>query len=102
MLQAELLSQQLAVSWAMFLFCVQHTYEEVYRVPKAEYNRTAAGLCGASYLPIPWWWRWATVGVEYHHLHHLNARVPCYKLQVCHLLSPTACITAAVWHQQSG
>jgi omega-6 fatty acid desaturase (delta-12 desaturase) len=81
-LQFELLSQQIALSYAMFLYSVEHTYEGVYRVPQAEFNRTAAGLLGSSYLSVPWWWRWATAGVEYHHFHHLNARVPCYRMRV--------------------
>lgn len=73
---------QCALSYAMFLYCVEHTFEGVYRVPKAEFSRTAAGLLGSSYLPMPWWWQWAACGVEYHHFHHLNARVPCYRMKV--------------------
>jgi len=82
LLQPELLAQQFAMSYAMFLYSVEHIFEGAYRVPKAEYNRTAACLLGSSYLSVPWWWRWATLGIEYHHLHHLNARVPCYRLKV--------------------
>lgn len=54
----------------------------MFRVPKAEFNRTAAGLLGSSYLSMPWWWHWATIGVEYHHFHHQNARLPCYRMRV--------------------
>jgi len=85
---AELFSQQIALSYAMFLYCVEHTYEGVYRVPKAEFNRTAAGLLGSSYLSVPWWWRWATIGVEYHHFHHLNPRLPCYRMKECEMSAP--------------
>lgn len=81
-LQAELLAQQCAMSYAMFLYVVQHAFEGVYRVPRAQYNRAAAALLGSSYLSVPRWWAWATLGVEYHHIHHLNARVPCYRLKV--------------------
>jgi hypothetical protein len=81
-MQAELLAQQLALSYAMFLFCVQHTFEGVYRVPRAEYDRAEAVLLGSSYLSMPWWWCWVTVGVEYHCFHHQNVQVPCYRLQV--------------------
>ena len=80
--QAELIVHQCALSYAMFLFCVEHTFEGVYRVPRAEYDRTAAGLLGSSYLPMPWWWSFFTLGVEYHHIHHHNAKVPCYRLKV--------------------
>jgi fatty acid desaturase len=91
LLQFEFLAQQIALSYAMFLYCVEHTYEGVYRVPKAEYNRTAAGLLGSSVLSIPWWWRWAAAGVEYHHFHHLNARLPCYRMRVS-LALPCVCL----------
>jgi omega-6 fatty acid desaturase (delta-12 desaturase) len=85
---AELLAQQCALTYAMFLYCVEHTYEGVYRVPKAEFNRTAAGLLGSSYLSMPWWWQWATIGVEYHHFHHQNARLPCYRMRECEAAAP--------------
>jgi len=80
--QAELIVQQCALSYAMFLVCVEHTFEGVYRVPEAEFNRTAASLLGSSYLPMPWWWQWVTMGVEYHHFHHVNPRMPCYRMKV--------------------
>jgi len=80
--QAELIVHQCALSYAMFLTCVEHTFEGVYRVPKTELNRTAASLLGSSYLPMPWWWQWVTIGMEYHHFHHVNPRVPCYRMKV--------------------
>lgn len=51
-------------------------------VPRAEHNRTVAALEGSSHLMAPWWWRWVLVGVETHHIHHVNARVPGYRMQV--------------------
>jgi len=87
-LLAELFVHQCALSYAMFLYCVEHTFEGVYRVPKAEFSRTAAGLLGSSYLPMPCWWQWAACGVEYHHFHHLNARVPCYRMKECEESAP--------------
>jgi omega-6 fatty acid desaturase (delta-12 desaturase) len=69
----------------MFLFHIQHVWPHrgVYRAPKELHNRAAAGLLGSSYLSVPWWFSWATMGIEYHHIHHCNARVPGYRLQVC-------------------
>jgi len=89
---AELLAQQCALSYAMFLFVVQHTFEGVYRVPRAEHNRTVSALSGSSFLSMPWWWSWATLGIEYHHIHHINTRVPCYRLKACQDALP-----ASVW-----
>ena len=42
------------------------------------------GLKGASYIKVPWFFRFFTFGIEYHHIHHLNARIPGYYLQECH------------------
>jgi len=81
-MQTEFCAAYLATMYAMFLFTVQHVFEGVYRVPRAEYNRAAANLIGASYLPVPWWWEWATCGVEFHHIHHMNPRVPCFRMKV--------------------
>ena len=38
------------------------------------------GLKGASYIKVPWFFRFFTFGIEYHHIHHLNARIPGYYL----------------------
>ena len=35
-------------------------------------------------LQIPWFLKWATFGIEYHHIHHLTPRIPSYNLQRCH------------------
>lgn len=43
-----------------------------------------ACLQGCSKLEIPWCLKWVTLGIEYHHIHHLSTRVPCYELQRCH------------------
>jgi omega-6 fatty acid desaturase (delta-12 desaturase) len=74
-----------ALSFGMFMVHVQHVrpYKGVYMAPKKDHNRLAAELMGSTYLSVPWWFSWATMGIEYHHIHHANARVPCYRLKVC-------------------
>lgn len=32
--------------------------------------------------------QWATGAIEYHHIHHLNAKVPLYRLRECHENAP--------------
>lgn len=71
-----------AWSFAMWYFHTQHVFEGVYRVPKSQYNRTAAALLGSAVMPIPWFWRWVTVGSEYHQMHHANAKIPCHRMKV--------------------
>lgn len=80
--QAELMGAWIATGCAMFLYSVEHAYEGVYLVPRSHHNRTVAAVAGSSCLSMAWWFKWATFGVEYHHIHHLNARVPGYRLQV--------------------
>lgn len=38
--------------------------------------------------PLSLWHRFFSVGIEYHHIHHLNAHVPCYNLRACHESAP--------------
>jgi len=87
--QAELAAMQVAASYAFFLFQAQHVFVGAYRTSKVHHDRGTAALQGSSYLSMPGWWEWATLGVEYHHIHHLNVRVPCYRLKACHHAAPT-------------
>lgn len=41
-------------------------------------------LMGSSMIQVPNYLKWATLGIEYHHIHHLNPQVPCYNLKDCH------------------
>lgn len=43
-----------------------------------------AQLHGASMQTVPWFLKWATLGIEYHHIHHITPRIPSYNLQKCH------------------
>jgi len=65
------------------LFHLQHHVNPGYW--KADgHDHEDACLQGSSYLLVPWCLKWVTLGVEYHHIHHLCVRVPCYELQRCH------------------
>jgi omega-6 fatty acid desaturase (delta-12 desaturase) len=43
-----------------------------------------AGLLGSSFIQIPRPLKWFSGGIEYHHLHHMNSRIPLYELQNYH------------------
>ena len=60
----------------ILLFHWQHVYDP-------------ASILGSSMLEIPMALRWITVGIEYHHIHHLRIRMPGYKLQECHEQAPS-------------
>jgi len=66
------------------LFHWQHEVNKGYWVEDKYYEYKDAQFLGSTYLLVPWYLKWATLGIEYHHIHHLSTRVPCYKLQTCH------------------
>jgi len=44
----------------------------------------AAAQSGSTLILVPAFLRFATLGIEYHHIHHNTPSVPCYKLAQCH------------------
>ncbi len=51
---------------------------------KSTYCHFKAGYFASSMVHIPWFLKHFTVGVEYHCIHHLNHKVPGYKLEECY------------------
>ena len=37
-----------------------------------------------SMLKVPWFLEWVTLGIQYHHIHHMTPRIPSYNLKTCH------------------
>ena len=73
----------------ILLFHAQHVYEGGYVVlDNKEWDRIAASIQGSSYLHLHPALKWFTMGIEYHHIHHLFILVPGYKLQQCHEEAP--------------
>lgn len=71
----------------VMLFHLQHHVNQGYwkhyeKKDTLSYDR--AQLHGASMLCIPKFLKWATFGIEYHHIHHLTPRIPSYNLKKCH------------------
>ncbi|WP_288588754.1 fatty acid desaturase [uncultured Methylobacterium sp.] len=66
-----------------WLFYVQHQYEEtVWEGPESwDFHRAALG--GSSYYVLPRVLQWFTGNVGLHHVHHVNSRIPNYRLQEC-------------------
>jgi omega-6 fatty acid desaturase (delta-12 desaturase) len=71
----------LAGSIGVYLFYVQHQYEDTYWRYKEAWNYFAAGLEGASHLRMPKVLQWCTANIGLHHIHHVSARIPNYHLQ---------------------
>jgi omega-6 fatty acid desaturase (delta-12 desaturase) len=67
----------------VWLFYVQHQYEEVYWEREENWDVVRASLDGSSYYKLPKILQWFTGNIGLHHIHHLEARIPNYQLQEC-------------------
>jgi omega-6 fatty acid desaturase (delta-12 desaturase) len=74
----------LAGSIGIWLFYVQHQFEDAYWQSPGEWSYTEAALRGSSYLKLPKLLQFFTGNIGLHHIHHLNARIPNYNLQRAH------------------
>lgn len=73
---------------AVWLFYVQHQFDEAYWEREEAWDYKDATLKGSSFYNLPRWLHWATGNIGYHHLHHLNPKIPNYKLAACHYSDP--------------
>lgn len=67
----------------VWLFFVQHQFEEVYWSKNEEWDIVKAALEGSSFYKLPALLNWFTGSIGYHHIHHLNSRIPNYNLKKC-------------------
>ena len=72
----------------MWLFSVQHRFEEAQWARQGVWSHVQASLNGSSYLKLPRVLQWFTGNIGFHHVHHLAARIPNYRLQDCHDARP--------------
>jgi omega-6 fatty acid desaturase (delta-12 desaturase) len=77
-------SGSLAGGYGIVLFTVQHNFEHAYASADDGWCRDEAALHGTSFLILPRWLNWITADAAYHHVHHLCAGVPNYRLAACH------------------
>ena len=70
-----------ACSMGVWLFYVQHQYEETYWHRQKEWDFFDAALQGSSYLVLPRPLQWLTANIGLHHVHHLSSRIPNYRLE---------------------
>ena len=67
----------------LWLFYVQHQFEDAYWERGENWEFEKAGLQGSSFLDMPAWLHWFTGNIGYHHIHHLASRIPNYRLRDC-------------------
>ncbi|TXL70303.1 fatty acid desaturase [Vineibacter terrae] len=71
----------------VWLFSVQHRFEAAHWFVRDEWSVAGASLRGTSYLRLPAILQWFTGNIGFHHVHHLNPRIPNYRLAACHAAS---------------
>jgi omega-6 fatty acid desaturase (delta-12 desaturase) len=77
-----------AGSVGIWLFYVQHQFEDTYWQSTDDWSYADAALRGSSYLNLPKVLQFFTGNIGVHHVHHLSARVPNYNLQRAHDENP--------------
>jgi len=99
----------------VWLFYVQHQFEDTYWERQEEWDFHLAGIEGSSFYDLPAVAHWFTGNIGYHHVHHLSSKIPNYRLRRCmaevpdlqHVTRLTfreslACLKLTLWDEESG
>jgi acyl-lipid omega-6 desaturase (Delta-12 desaturase) len=70
----------IGASIGVWLFYVQHQFEETFWIQERGWNQHEAALHGSSHYDLPAILRWFTANIGVHHVHHLCSRIPYYRL----------------------
>jgi omega-6 fatty acid desaturase (delta-12 desaturase) len=68
----------------IMLFTVQHNFEDSYADNSDTWSLDQGAMTGTSFLVLPGWMNWFTANIGFHHVHHLSAAIPNYRLVACH------------------
>jgi acyl-lipid omega-6 desaturase (Delta-12 desaturase) len=104
----------MAASMGVWLFYVQHQFEETFWASPPDWSPHLAALQGSSYYDLPAPLRWLTANIGFHHLHHLSSKIPFYRLPTVlkewpelehvHRLTvreSAECVKLTLWDEQS-
>ncbi len=70
----------IASTIGVYLFYVQHQFEDTFWEEADQWSHQDAALYGSSYFDLPKVLSWVTANIGVHHIHHLYSRVPYYRL----------------------
>ncbi|WP_165611886.1 fatty acid desaturase family protein [Cognatiyoonia koreensis] len=109
------LAMTVTICVGVFMVYVGHNHEETYWASGPDVDFEEASLRGSSVIDLGWFYDFMTFNFAYHDLHHLNSRIPAYKLKQCHIdlsdhLEPTRltlievvkCIQWKLWDEEQG
>lgn len=77
-----------AGSAGVWLFYVQHQFEDAYWERGEDWDYTSAAMLGSSFYQLPRVLQWFSGNIGFHHIHHLSPRIPNYNLERCHRSDP--------------
>jgi len=102
----------LAASIGVWLFYVQHQFEDTFWAKDSSWTLHTAALHGSSHYDLPVIMRWFTANIGIHHVHHLCSRIPYYRLPSVlrdhpelrsagrlTLVQSLACVRLALWDE---
>jgi omega-6 fatty acid desaturase (delta-12 desaturase) len=105
----------LAGAAGIWLFYVQHQFENTYFVRQGEWNFHTAALEGSTFYDLPAVLAWFTANIGVHPVHHLASRIPCYRLPEAladhpelrdvgrlTLRESLRCFRLALWDEEAG
>ena len=101
-------------SIGIWLFYIQHQFDDVEWERQNKWDYKVSALSGSSFLKLPALLKWFTGNIGYHHVHHLSSRIPNYYLEKCHneneifrevkpikLFSTFRALTLGLWDEAS-
>jgi omega-6 fatty acid desaturase (delta-12 desaturase) len=63
-----------------YLFYAQHNFPGATFKKNADWNYTDAALESSSFMDLNPFMQWVTANIGFHHIHHLNSKIPFYRL----------------------
>jgi omega-6 fatty acid desaturase (delta-12 desaturase) len=89
----------LAAAIGSWLFFVQHQFERAYWQPHGSWDFIRSACEGSSYYRLPLVLQWFTGNIGFHHIHHLESRIPNYNLPSCYNDVPELrrAVTLGLW-----
>lgn len=73
---------------AAWMLYIQHQFEDTYYQAPGTWRFELAALQGSSYLELPRPLAWVVGNANFHHVHHLSAKIPNYRLRAAHESHP--------------
>jgi omega-6 fatty acid desaturase (delta-12 desaturase) len=73
----------LAGAAGVWLFYVQHQFEDTYWRDRPEWSFQLAAVHGSSWYDLPRFLHWWSGNIGFHHIHHLSSHIPNYRLREC-------------------